>query len=464
MQPGCLKDAKGAMVAYTLLDSGLLRYDARMRFNGEWEPCTRTAPFSARPGVPWDQQVAAAARAAPYSTGSSGFVLRQVRRNHDGLLGGFVADEWCLSQRGTCFVHDRAQVWAGGRVTGNAQVSGEAVIRGTVEDNAVVEGGEVEGRVGGQVRVRSFVPSWMWLLDGPHPWGNATTAAYALFTREFRKAPSAERLAYWAERVSALMEQNGVGAHSAERELEERLLPLTHVMRVTLEDLVDNLCADLGPQERERRLAFFREAMGHPVFQAGRRPQESAAQWMAYGLEWLNAYLQAQPHTVGGQLAETTRRAFRDGLAREPTPAEVAAVVVHWREAGTSPDDLGELLPAALGVERAPLPPEAPAAPDISPSATPEDLIAALMLNMAGNARDRGMLNAARLETLAQEARATLGGGPAFNILAEGLAALAGAPAASEKRPPARPSPPAARLPPKTPQELLANLRALRVR
>ena len=78
--------------------------------------------------------------------------LYRIKRNSDGLLGGYVESMNNLSQHGNCFafndakifgnakVEDDAQIY--GQVFGNSRVYGKAIINGQVFGNAEV-GGEV---------------------------------------------------------------------------------------------------------------------------------------------------------------------------------------------------------------------------------------------------------------------------------------------------------------------------------
>jgi hypothetical protein len=65
---------------------------------------------------------------------SADFKLYRIRALHDfgqvkaGQLGGYVADESCLSQEGTCWVHDQSAVYAGAVVTDHAQIRGGSAV------------------------------------------------------------------------------------------------------------------------------------------------------------------------------------------------------------------------------------------------------------------------------------------------------------------------------------------------
>lgn len=460
------------MVAYTLLDNGILRYPGRIRFGGEWESTIRATPFTPVPGIPLLDQVVEASRNAPYSTGGGGSLLRQVRRNHDGLLGGFVAGPQCLSQEGTCFVHDSAQVWPTGRVSGNAQVHGEAVIKGVVGGDVVVLAGSVEGRVGGRLQVNTYVPEWAWWQDVAHPWGSPMTTAYSLFTRDFGRPPTKERLEYWTARVRAWLEDNGVAPDAPEDQLARAAGPIAAAMRVTLEDQVDRMFPDLSMDERARRMDFFRAAMGHPVFETG-RGLEDPRNWMVFGLERLTAYLDPEPGTLGGVMAQTTRGVFMEVRGREPTPPEVAAVVVFWRDVkGSLPRGFPALLRAALGAgpvrppnqETPPPPPLPPPEQRVPDSDDPAALLATLVFNMASNAHAQGLWNNPQVQALVNGARNAIGREPSLQGIVQGLDALAQAGPPSTRRPhsPAVDEVVYAAMPaPTSPQELLANLRAL---
>ena len=87
-----------------------------------------------------------------------GHTLHRIRRLSDGLAGGWIESEACLSQDGACFVFDSAQVYGSALVSGNAWVRDNARVCGNarVQDNAQVrDSAQVSdsARVSGTARV-----------------------------------------------------------------------------------------------------------------------------------------------------------------------------------------------------------------------------------------------------------------------------------------------------------------------
>lgn len=59
--------------------------------------------------------------------------LRDFSNVKAGDLGGWVEGEWNLSQEGTCWVYDEAQVYDSARVYDSAQASGSALVCGSAQ-------------------------------------------------------------------------------------------------------------------------------------------------------------------------------------------------------------------------------------------------------------------------------------------------------------------------------------------
>jgi len=77
-----------------------------------------------------------------------GVLLKQIRRDSDGLVGGFIESEANLSQEGTCFLYDKSVCYGAARIIEDAQVYGD------VHDNATVSGtATVQGQVFGNATV-----------------------------------------------------------------------------------------------------------------------------------------------------------------------------------------------------------------------------------------------------------------------------------------------------------------------
>jgi hypothetical protein len=93
-----------------------------------------------------------------------GVVLKRIKRNSDGLVGGYLESESNLSQEGTCFLYDESTCYGAAKIVEDAQVygdvhddatvSGSATIQGQVYEHATVSGSAViEGRAYGEAVV-----------------------------------------------------------------------------------------------------------------------------------------------------------------------------------------------------------------------------------------------------------------------------------------------------------------------
>lgn len=58
----------------------------------------------------------------------NGYILRQIIRVKDKLVGGWIESELNLSQDGKCFVYGDAKVYENANVSGDASVSGNAIV------------------------------------------------------------------------------------------------------------------------------------------------------------------------------------------------------------------------------------------------------------------------------------------------------------------------------------------------
>lgn len=71
---------------------------------------------------------------------SNGIIVKKIRRLSDGLLGGWIESEENLSHYGTCFVYNEAVVYGCSKITDDAKIFNNAVIRNShIQNNAVVK-------------------------------------------------------------------------------------------------------------------------------------------------------------------------------------------------------------------------------------------------------------------------------------------------------------------------------------